>query len=243
MSDLLLATKFHIPAARRQLVIRPRLFERLDEGLGYPLMLVSAPPGFGKTTIVSEWVRQRSRQAVRAANDEMAPGADAFQAPLIRVAWLALTDDDNDGTCFLTYLSTALDPWSPGLGDTVLALLGSPEPPTPRAVVTMLINTLSQLPMSQSAGYRSYVLVLDDYHLIHNPAIHDALTFLVDHSPPQLHVLLTSRIDPPLPLATWRARGQLAEMRAADLRFTIAETIQFLNLTMPVPEQPKQAQT
>jgi LuxR family maltose regulon positive regulatory protein len=195
------------------------LFEQLDEGLRYPLMLVSAPPGFGKTTVVSEWIRHRSGQGMEGV-------------PVIQAAWLALTEEDNDVERFFTYLSTALDVWSPGLSHKIIALLSLPQPPSARTVATNLINALSQLPASQSDGYRPYVLVLDDYHLIHTSAIHDVLAFVVDHSPPQLQMMLTSRIDPPLPLAAWRARGQLAEVRAADLRFTPEEAAQFLNKTM-----------
>lgn len=239
VSDLLLATKFHLPPVRTNLVVRPRLFERLDEGLRYPLMLVSAPPGFGKTTVVAEWIRRCSEQTSKGAGDRMAPEAGTLKAPSIQVAWLALGEDDNDVNRFLTYLSTALNTWSPGLSGLALGLLESPEPPSPRAIVTLLINVLSQLAVDQAAGYRTYVLVLDDYHLIHAPSIHHALTFLVEHSPPQLQLLLTSRVDPPLPLAAWRARGQLAEVREADLRFTPVEAVQFLNVTMGLALSPE----
>lgn len=228
MADLLLTTKFHIPPARPNLISRPRLFEQLDEALAYPLVIASAAPGFGKTTIVSEWIRRRSSKEARRQKDEVV-SADGLA---IQVAWLALTDDDNDVTRFFTYLSIALNSWSPGLSDTVLGLLGSPEPPSPRAVMTLIINALSELPVEQETGYRTHVLVLDDYHLIHALPIHDALAFLVEHSPSQFQLLLTSRVDPPLPLAAWRARGLLAELRADDLRFTSEEALQFLNVTM-----------
>lgn len=228
VSDLILITKLHIPPARPNLVLRPRLFEQLDEGLRAPLMLVSAPPGFGKTTIVAEWVRRRSGQERETSQDKVA----SADAPRIRVAWLALSEEDNDATRFLTYLCTALSPWSPGLSDAPLGLLASPEPPAPRAIMTLLINALSQLPVEPTSDARTNVLVLDDYHLIQAPPIHDAMTFLVEHIPPQVHLLLTSRIDPPLPLAAWRARGQLAELRAEHLRFTSEEAVQFLNVTM-----------
>ena len=229
MSDLLLSTKFHIPPARANVVVRPRLFERLDEGLGYPLMLVSAPPGFGKTTIVSEWIRHRSEMNRKEVEEQET--APAHSSP-IHVAWLALTEEDNDPVRFFIYLSTALNSWNPGLSNTILALLESPQPPALRTIVTLLINALSQLPANQGVGTRAYVLILDDYHLIHTAPIHDALTFLVEHSPTQFHLLLTSRVDPPLPLSTWRARGQLDELRADDLRFTPEEATQFLNTTM-----------
>lgn len=221
MTDLLLATKLQIPPVRPNLVTRARLFAQLDDGLAYPLMLVSAPPGFGKTTVVSEWIRHRAKQPEQ-----------LNKSAALQVAWVALTEEDNDVSRFLTYVSTAVDTWHPGLADMALSLLGAPQPPAPRTIATILINALSQLPMSQDVAHRPYVLVLDDYHLIHAPAIHDTLTFLVEHSPSQLHVLVTSRVDPPLPLTVWRARGQLTEMRAADLRFTAVEATQFLNETM-----------
>jgi LuxR family transcriptional regulator, maltose regulon positive regulatory protein len=228
VSDWLLLTKFHIPPARPNLVTRHRLLEQLDEGLAYPVLLVSAPPGFSKTTIISEWLRQRSGKAMQSPKGEGA----RKEAPTLQVAWLALSEEDNDSTRFLTYLSTALNTWNPGLGDVALAHLGAPEPPSPRAIMTLLINALSQLPVDHEVGYRTYVLVLDDYHLIRALPIHDALTFLVEHAPSQFQLLLTSRVDPPLPLATWRARGQLMELRADDLRFTPEEALQFLNGTM-----------
>ena len=243
MADLLLATKLQIPPVRPNRVTRARLFAQLDEGLGYPLMLVSAPPGFGKTTIVSEWAANARFTHPEAARDLRLDARHPVvnrQSKIInpQVAWLALTDEDNDVVRFLTYVGTAVDQWNPGLADMALALLGAPQPPAPRTIVTILINALSQLPTSQT-GYRSYVLVLDDYHLIHTSAIHDAVTFLVEHSPPQFHLLITSRVDPPLPLATWRARGQLTEVRAADLRFTPAEAAQFLNDTMGLTLAPE----
>lgn len=234
MTDVLLATKFHIPPSRPILVGRPRLVEQLDEGLTAPLTLVSAPPGFGKTTIVSEWVRRRAESGGSRSGDK----APSTGPPSIRVAWLSLAEEDDDVVRFLTYLSAAIDQWQPGMAAMALALLRSPEPPPPRTIVTMLINALSRLPSGGPGDERPHVLVLDDYHLIHAAPIHDAVAFLVDHSPPQLRVLLTSRVDPPLPLAAWRARGRLAEVRAADLRFTTTEAIQFLTVTMGLALSP-----
>jgi LuxR family transcriptional regulator, maltose regulon positive regulatory protein len=235
MSALLLATKVQIPPARTNLVVRPRLFARLDEGLGSPLMLVSAPPGFGKTTIISEWLRRRSGHLLKPADGDLAQTA----VPRIRAAWLALSEEENESTRFLTYLSTACNSWRPGLADLALARLGAPEPPDPRTIIILLINALNDLPVDPAVGYRPYVLVLDDYHLIHAAPIHEALTFLVEHAPPQVQVLLTSRTDPPLPLTTWRARGQLTELRAADLRFTTEEALHFLNGTMELALAPE----
>jgi LuxR family transcriptional regulator, maltose regulon positive regulatory protein len=224
---ILLATKFHSPLPRDTVVSRPHLLERLDKGSRYPLMLISAPPGFGKTTIVSEWLRRHNAQEAPGDTNEV-----SVNLPSAHVAWLAIDEDDNEVYRFLTYLSAALDKLQPGLADPAFALLESAQPPSPRSVVTVLINALSELSASQPAYHRAYTLALDDYHLIRDTLIHDALTFFIDHIPPQLHVVLMSRVDPPLPLAGWRARGQLAELRAADLRFTSEEAAQFLNTTM-----------
>lgn len=234
MTDLLLTTKFHLPPAHPNLVTRLRLLTQFDEARFYPLLLVSAPPGFGKTTVVSEWLRLRRANPGPTIHGEAAPDPSST----VHVAWLALAEDDNDSTRFFTYLSSALNAWRPGLADTVQARLGATEPPPLRTIITILINELSQLPTPRTDGYRSYVLVLDDYHLIHAAPIHEALTFLVEHAPPQFQLLLTSRADPPLPLVTWRARGQLAEIRAADLRFTATEAVQFLNETMALALTP-----
>jgi LuxR family maltose regulon positive regulatory protein len=168
-----------------------------------PLTLVSAPAGFGKTTLVSEWIVQTSQAA----------------------SWLSLDDDDNDPTRFLTYLIATLQTQQPSLGVTVYGLLGASQPPPPKAILTLLLNELSLLAAPLA-------LVLDDYHLITMPAIHEALTFFVDHLPPLIRLVITSRMDPPLPLARWRARNQLSEIRADDLRFRTDEAAIFLNQVM-----------
>ncbi|HET7091287.1 MAG TPA: hypothetical protein VFL17_21845, partial [Anaerolineae bacterium] len=201
-----LATKLYIPRARPHLVPRPRLIRRLVDGLARPLVLISAPAGFGKTTLMSEW---RASEAGR-------------DFPL---AWLSLDDDDNDLTRFLAYFVAALRALMPGFGDTALALLQSPQPPLPKAVLTGLINDLSDFDAP-------FALVLDDYHVITAQPIHGALTFLLDHLPPHIHLVLLTRADPPLPLPRLRARNQLTGIRAADLRFTVDETADFLNRVM-----------
>ncbi len=202
----LLTTKLYLPPARPNLVPRPRLTARLAEGLTKPLTLVSAPAGFGKTTLVSEW---------RTSN----AGRD------LPLAWLSLDDDDNDPTRFLTYLVAALATLQPGLGETTLALLYSPQLPPPQVVLTSLINDLGELE-------DQLALVLDDYHVITALPIHEALAFILDHLPPSVHLVMLTRSDPPLPLSRMRVRNQLTEIRASDLRFTHDEAATFLNRVM-----------
>jgi len=201
----LLTTKLYFPPPRASLVPRPRLVERLQAGLCGPLTLISAPAGSGKSTILSQW--------------RLGPGAG------VPVAWLSLDPADNDPARFLQYISAALDPLSPGLAEEAQPLLQSVELPSWEEVLTIIINRLSSLEGET-------VLALDDFHLIENPVIHTALTFLLDHLPPHLHLVLLSRADPPLPLARLRARSQLIEIRGADLRFNVEESAQFLNQVM-----------
>jgi LuxR family maltose regulon positive regulatory protein len=202
----LLATKLNIPPARAQLVIRPRLFTRLEAGLRSKLILIAAPAGFGKTTLVSAWVASGGR----------------------RVAWLSLDQQDNDPTRFLTYLVAALRTVMPGLGEGVLGVLQSSQPPPAETVLTTLINEIATIPNIPD----NFVTVLDDYHVIDAEAIDQALAFLIEHMPPQMHLVITSREDPQLPLARLRARDQLTELRAGDLRFTPSEAAGFLNQVM-----------
>ncbi len=217
MSTSLLTSKLYIPPlrSRSRVVPRPRLIERLNTGLDGRLTLVSAPAGFGKTTLLSEWIH----------------ASGATQASPLQVAWASLDEGDNDPARFWTYVLAALNTLQPGLGDDALALLRAPQPSPIEAVLTTLINGVASLPQGHHRG-RPYVLVLDDYHVVESPAIHEALAFLLDHLPPQLHLLLSGRADPPLPLSRLRARGELAELRADDLRFTPAEAVTFLNQVM-----------
>ena len=200
----ILATKLHIPQLRSSLVPRPGLVTRLAEGLARPLIVLSAPAGFGKTTLVSEWIAH---------------------TPGLPVAWLSLDEDDNDPARFLAYLISALNTLKPGVGTAALDLLASPQSPPTKSVLATLANSLATLP-------DDFVLVLDDYHVLTESAVQAALTYLLDHQPAQMHLVVLSRADPPLPLARLRARGQLLELRAADLRFTPDEAIAFLNQTM-----------
>jgi LuxR family maltose regulon positive regulatory protein len=199
-----LVTKLYIPPPRLRAITRRRLIERLEEGLHRPLTLVSAPAGFGKTTLVSEWVTDCGRP----------------------VAWLSLDEADNDLARFLTYLVAALQTVVPTVGVGVAGALQSLQPPPTDSVLTALLNEITTLLPDD------FALVLDDYHAIDAKPVDDALIFLLEHRPPQMHLVITTREDPQLPLARLRARGQLTELRAADLRFTASEVAEFLNRVM-----------
>jgi LuxR family maltose regulon positive regulatory protein len=205
----LLETKFYVPRSRRDLVPRPRLAERLDRGTALKLVLVSAPAGFGKTTLLTEWLA----------------AGPAGPADERRAAWLSLDRADNDPASFWTYVVAALRTAAPGVGENALALLQAPQPPPIETVLTALLNDLGAL-----AG--DIVLVLDDYHVVDASDVQDGMAFLLDHLSPWLHVVIASRADPALPLARWRARGELAEIRAAELRFTPDEAAAYLNEMM-----------
>jgi len=211
MPTPILATKLYIPQPRPKLVHRARLLERLNGGLQRKFTLISAPAGFGKTTLVSEWVAGVARPT----------------------AWLAVDEGDNDPKRFLACLVAALQTLTLSsqtgqavpIGKGLLALLQSAQPPPLETVLTTLLNELHTV-------VDPFILVLDDYHLIDTPAVDEALAFLLDHLPPPLHLVMTTRADPPFPLARLRARAQLTEVRAADLRFTLDEAIDFLNDVM-----------
>ena len=209
MPIALLETKLYVPRPRRGLVLRPRLSERLDRGAESKLVLVSAPAGFGKTTLLTEWLAAR-------------PGALAGER---LAAWLSLDRGDNDPASFWAYVIAALRMVAPGVGENALALLDAPQPPPIETVLTTLLNDLGAV-----AG--EIVLVLDDYHVIDARDVQDGMAFLIDHLPPWLHVVIASRADPALPLARWRVRGELAEIRAAELRFTADEVVAYLNEMM-----------
>src|SRR6266487_2771823 len=191
MSTPILATKLYIPRSRP------------NAGLHRKLTLISAPAGFGKTTLVSEWVLGCERPT----------------------AWLSLDEGENDPARFLAYLVAALQTIEPNIGEGVLGVLQSPQPPPPEAILTALLNEITTLP-------DHFVLVLDDYHVLDAKPVDIALTYLVEHLPPQMHLVIATREDPQLPLARLRARGQLTELRAVDLRFTPSEVAAFLNQVM-----------
>lgn len=222
MLALIIATKLYIPPSRPQVVLRPRLLERLDEGLHRKLTLISAPAGFGKTTLVSAWCAAHSERAAhneRVQQREHRPMEDA------QIAWLSLDEGDSDLTRFLTYLVAALQTVSPNIGQEMLGALQSPPLPPIEPILTALLNEITTIP-------GNFVLVLDDYHLIDAKPVDDALTFLLDHLPSQMHLVITTREDPQLPLLRLRVRGQLTELRATDLRFTPSEAAEFLNSVM-----------
>jgi len=195
----LLFTKLYVPPPRPGVVARARLTERLNEGTHGRLTLVSAPAGFGKTTLVAEWAAGCGRP----------------------VAWLSLDRRDDDPSSFLTYLVAALQTIAPEIGSGVMVALQSPQPPPTESVLTTIVNELSTVP-------DDFVLVLDDYHVLDSRPDDEALAFLLEHLPPRMHLVIATREDPRLPLARLRARGQLTELRAADLRFTPAEATAFL---------------
>ncbi|MGC9347694.1 MAG: LuxR C-terminal-related transcriptional regulator [Anaerolineae bacterium] len=212
----LLRTKLFVPQAHPDLVERERLIRRLDESRRCRLVLISAPAGFGKTTLLSSWIAKR-------------------QLP---VAWVSLDQDDNDPSRFWAYIIAALQTLWPEVGASALALLRSPQSPPIESILTELLNDLVTRGLD-----RGVFLVLDDYHAIDQPGIHGALDFLVDHLPPQLHLIISSRVDPPLSLSLLRGRRQLAEIRATDLRFTLEEAAAFLDRTIGPVLDAKDAKT
>jgi LuxR family transcriptional regulator, maltose regulon positive regulatory protein len=199
--DVLLATKLHVPRPQPGFVPRPRLAQALSDGLARGQVLVCAPAGFGKTTLLADWARGDRRP----------------------VAWLSLDAGDNDPARFWRHAVAALDLARPGVAERVGPLLGPPPPRSFEGLVTALINELAT-----QRGADEVLFVLDDYHLIDSEPVHESVAFLLEHLPPGLHPVLASRADPPLPLARLRASGQLAELRAAELRFTGQEAAALL---------------
>jgi LuxR family maltose regulon positive regulatory protein len=221
MNVPLLKTKLYLPPIRSELVARPRLLVRLRNALdaGHKLTLISAPAGFGKSTLLSDCASKCG----------------------VPVGWLSLDEDDNDVSRFWTYVVAALQTalrtdTETEFGQETVELLQLPQSPHTPTILTTLLNELADLPTQ-------VILVLDDYHVIHTPAIHEGLAFLLDHQPPQLHLALSTRADPPLPLARLRARRRLTEIRANDLRFTVAETMTLLNEVLHLNLSPENVTT
>jgi LuxR family maltose regulon positive regulatory protein len=221
MPITILATKLVLPPPQHALVPRPHLIARLDAAFAYPVTIISAQAGSGKTSALRDWVSRHEHA----------------------VAWLSLDPEDNDPTRFWTYVIAALQRLQPGLAEQSHAALQAHDQQSRsiESVLTLLLNDLvtfpdarsSQAPRPAPGSSRSHMaLVLDDYHAIDNPAIHAGVAFLIDHLPTHLHLLIASRADPPLPLARWRARNQLHDIRFDDLRFTTEEAAFFLNQVM-----------
>ena len=208
--ETLLRTKLYAPLPRRDLVARPRLRARLDRALLPPtrLILVSAPAGFGKTTLVSDWL-----------------SALPVAEPLSKAIWLSLDDGDNDPMRFWRYVDAGLQTLDPRLGESIRPALYTPQPPPLKTILPGLINDILVVGAP-------FVLVLDDYHHIESEAVSEGVSFLIDHLPPMGHLVITTRSDPPLQLARRRAQGTLVELRAADLRFSLEEAAQLINEVM-----------
>ena len=204
-----LTTKLHAPPVRPNWVPRQRLIEGMDKGLRRRLTLVSAPAGYGKTTLITSWLEE----------------LEARLSITPQVAWLSLEEEENDLARFLTYLIAACQGVEPSIGQTILSLLDLPQLPAPNYLMTLLINDLADVP-------GQVVLVLNDYHVIHDPEVQAAMIFLVEHLPPQLHLIVATREEPQWPLARLRVQEQVTEIRLEDLRFTVDETVDFLNQTM-----------
>lgn len=216
MTDILLKTKFYIPPTRPELVSRKRLIDQLNEGLHRKLTFISAPAGYGKTTLVTEWLSKLQSEALNGKPDQY------------RIAWLSLDEGDNDLVRFLTYIIAALnqvEELRPDLGKIALGMIQSSQSPPTEMILTSLINEMAAITFK-------VILVLDDYHLIEELSIHKALTFLLNQLPFTLHLAIVTREDPHLPLARYRVQDQITELRAANLRFTEAEATSFLNEIM-----------
>ena len=211
MSEPILNTMLYIPSPRPGVILRPRLIDRLGEGVHRMLILVCAPAGFGKTTLLGEWVVALPRPA----------------------AWLSLDEGDNDPARFLAYLVAALQTVATNFGAGVVGAVQTSQPPPTEAILTGLLNEIANFE-------DEIVLVLDDYHAIDVRAVDDALMFLVDHLPPRMHLVIATREGPNLPLALLRSRGQLTELRASDLRLTLNEAADFLNQVMDPSLSPEE---
>ncbi|MBN1887222.1 MAG: hypothetical protein JW850_04510 [Thermoflexales bacterium] len=219
----LLKTKLYIPPIRPELVPRPRLIERLNAGLHRKLTLVSAPAGFGKTTLLSEWVQSLKKDGPACAESNRSPVSP-------QVCWLSLDEGDNDPMRFWMCFITALQTVQPEMGQNALAMFKSPQPVPVEASLVTLVNEITSFTLESQDEL--LVLVLDDLHLVEAVPIHEGLAFLLDRLPPPpqgLHMVITTRVDPPIRLARLRARGQATELHGDDLRFTLDEAAAFLS--------------
>lgn len=197
LKDSLLMTKLHLPSLSHNLVSRPHLTTQLNEILQRKLTFITAPAGYGKTILLCEWLASL-------------PSNDLHTVPR---AWVSLEEGDNEPSRFWSYVLTALDQLHPGLSDQTLALLQSPQPPSIQTILATQINALLTI-------NRDFVLVLDNYHVIVTKSIHSDVAFLLEHMPPQMHIILLSRSFPPFSLSRLRTHGQVVELHTADLHFT-----------------------
>jgi LuxR family maltose regulon positive regulatory protein len=226
MSAHILATKLYIPPPRPTGVLRSRLIKRLNQGLHRKLTLLSAPAGFGKTTLLASWLAERQKvKGKRQKDPDSTLLPFTFGLLPFKMAWLSLDEGDSDPSRFLTYLVAALQTIAPHIGEGVSEMLKSPQPPPIESLLTSLLNEMTSIS-------DEVILVLDDYHLLVSKQVDDALAFLIEHLPLQMHLVIATREEPQLPLARLRARGQLTELRVTDLRFTLAEAAEFLNQVM-----------
>lgn len=227
--EQLLNTKLYIPPTSPELVSRPRLIERLNEGLHRKLTLISAPAGFGKTTLVSELVEQLRLDASKENQIEY------------QIAWLSLDEGDNDPARFLTYLIAALQMVDHSIGQMAQTVFQSQQRLLVDPILMTLVNDITQLsdPLSENSN-KDFVLVLDDYHVIEEPSIHQAIKFLLEHQPPRLHLVILTRIDPPLPISRLRVRNQMVEIRGSNLHFSEKEVDEFLNKIMKLGLAPEE---
>ena len=205
----LLATRFFVPRSPAAYISRPRLIARLDQGLQTPVTLVSAPPGFGKSTLLSDWIKSRGN---------------------LHATWLSLETSDHDWTLFFRYLITAWQQILPGAGNAALTELNAFPSPNPIALTNLLLNDL--LAGQDAAGREHFILVLDDYHRIEAASIHETVAYLIEHLPSLCHLVLLTRANPPFPVARWRSLGKIIEIREDDLRFHPEESAEYLNQIM-----------
>ena len=196
MESPLITTKFLIPPPRQRLVSRPVLLDCISRGISGKFTLISASSGYGKTTLMSEWCKSRGQE--------------------FPIAWISLDKGDNDPVRFLSYLLAALQTVQDGLGQDTGATIQGAQNPSDESILSVLVNELSSVS-------QDFVLVLEDYHVIELREIHHMMVFLLEHIPPQIHLVILTRLDPPFPLARLRARGELLEIRAKDLRFSLED--------------------
>ena len=216
MPDPLLRTKLTVPPYRSGLIFRPRLFANLKTGFdhGVRLILISAPAGSGKSTLASEWAAHYHVDA-----------ASPSEPPTVRFAWLSLDPADNQTHRFWLYLIGALQTVLPDLGQAEQRLLSFPQAPPVETILTSLLNQVG-------ARSERVVLIVDDYHLIVEPSIHEGIAFILERMPANMQLVIATRADPPLPLSRLRVRNQLLEIRAADLSFTLPESELLINDVM-----------